>query len=91
MAKKSLKISQNKYIVRFVLGLVFTLSVLATLALFSPKTHAQSSQTLEENYLEIARQKKYIGGQDEEDLKVLEQLPNSKNKKQKTDEAGEGF
>ncbi len=41
------------------------------------------------NYLEIARQRQYIGGPDESDLKVQTKLISSKKKKQKKSENSE--
>ena len=42
-------------------------------------------------FAEKAREKKYLGGADEGELKVLTILPSLKNKKVKTEDASEGF
>jgi hypothetical protein len=87
MSKKSLKISHRKSILRFFLLLCFGLIVAMTVMVFSQKSMADDDLTFSEK----AREKKYLGGADESDLKVLTVLPSLKNKKTKTEDADEGF
>ena len=87
MSKKALKISQKKNVVRFFLLICFGLVVAMTVMVFSSKSFADEDLT----YQEKAREKKYVGGADESELKVLAVLPTANSKKVKTEEADEGF
>jgi hypothetical protein len=87
MSKKALKISHRKSVLRFFLLLCFGLILAMTLMVFSEKSMAEEDLTFSEK----AREKKYLGGADESELKVLATLPTLKNNKIKTEEADEGF
>ncbi len=87
MSKKSLKISHRKNILRFFLLLCLGLIIVMTMMSFSQKAMADDDLTFSEK----AREKKYLGGADESELKVLATLPTLKNNKTKTEEADEGF
>lgn len=88
MSKKALKISQKKNVVRFFLFLCMGLILAMVIMVFSSNLSAAEDDL---SYLEKAREKKYLGGADEGDLKVLVAMPAFKNKKIKTEEADEGF
>ncbi len=88
MSKKALKISQRKNVVRFFLFLCLGLVAAMTLMVFSTKATASEDDL---TYSEKAREKKFLGGADESELKVLAVLPNLKNKKNAIDDADEGF
>ncbi len=87
MSKKALKISHRKSVLRFFLLLCFGLILAMALMVFSEKSMAEEDLTFSEK----AREKKYLGGADESELKVLATLPTLKNNKIKTEEADEGF
>lgn len=87
MSKKALKISQKKSVIRFFLLVCFGLITAMTVMVFTSKASADEDLS----YQEKAREKKYIGGADESELKVLAVLPIANSKKVKTEEADEGF
>ncbi len=87
MSKKALKISQKKSVIRFFLFVCFGLITAMTVMVFSSKASAEDELSNQEK----AREKKYIGGADESELKVLAVLPTASSKKVKTEEADEGF
>lgn len=87
MSKKALKVSQKKNVLRFFLFLCLGLIAAMTLMVFSQKATAEEDLT----YSEKAREKKFLGGADEGELKVLALLPSLKNKKTVTEDAEEGF
>lgn len=91
--QKNKRISSNKTAIRFFLGLCLAF-VIATLVMsFSPKAKAQifgSSDKEKTDITQKARDREYVGGADEDDLKVLPQLPSAKDKKSST-ENSEGF
>lgn len=88
MSKKAKKISKNKSLVRLFLGICLVLFTIATILSFTSTSFAADDEA---TVMEKAREKKYVGGADEGDLKVLPSVPNSKVKKTKTEEADEGF
>jgi hypothetical protein len=59
------------------------------LVVVSAALPAKAASEQVKNYLEIARQRQYIGGPDESDLKVQTKLISSKKKKQKKSENSE--
>lgn len=79
--------------IRFFLGLCLAF-VLATLVMsFSPKAKADFFGTNDEEKSDTtqkARDREYVGGADEDDLRVLPQLPSAKDKKAAADNS-EGF
>ncbi len=87
MSKKAIQFSQKKSVLRFFLLLCLALVVAMAVMIFSSKSFAEDDLS----YLERAREKKYLGGADESDLKVIAVAPSLKNKKIKTEEAEEGF
>lgn len=87
MSKKALKISQKKNVIRFFLLICFGLITAMTVMVFSSKASADDDLS----YQEKAREKKYVGGADESELKVLAVVPTTNSKKVKAEEAGEGF
>lgn len=87
MSKKALKISQKKNVIRLYLFICFGLVAAMVVMIFSSKSVAQDGLSFQEK----AREKKYLGGVDESDLKVLSVLPATVSKKIKTEEADEGF
>jgi hypothetical protein len=88
MAKKALHVSQKKSVVRFFLFLCLGLILAMTIMVFSSKTSADEDLT----FAEKAREKKYLGGADEGELRVQNtDVANSKNPKNKTEDSGEGF
>lgn len=88
MAKKSKHISKNKSLVRLFLGICLVLFTLATILTFTSTSFADDDDA---TIMEKARTKKYAGGADEDNLRVLPSVPNTKAKKPKTEEADEGF
>lgn len=87
MSKKALKISQKKNVIRFFLLICFGLMTAMTVMVFSSKAAAEDDMS----YQEKAREKQYIGGADESELRVLTVLPMVNSKKVKAEEADEGF
>jgi hypothetical protein len=87
MSKKALKISQKKNVIRFFLLICFGLMTAMTVMVFSSK----ASANVDLSYQQKAREKKYIGGADESELKVLAIMPTANSKKVKAEEASEGF
>jgi len=87
MSKKALKISQKKNVIRFFLVLCLGLALAVAVMIFSSKSFAEDDLT----YLEKAREKKYLGGVDESDLKIIDMTPVFKGKVIKTEDASEGF
>lgn len=90
--QKNKRISSNKTAIRFFLGLCLAF-VIATLVMsFTPIAKAQffgSSDDEKSDTTQKAREREYIGGADEDDLRVLPQLPSAKDKK--VSETNEGF
>ena len=64
----------------FVFGLVMTIH-----------QAAEAADSSDFQILELYRDKKYKGAQDEEELKILVDLQTSNSAKKKSQEAGEGF
>lgn len=91
--QKNKRISNNKTTIRFFLGLCLAIVVLTIVMSFSPSAKAQffkSSQDDEKNeFKQKARERNYVGGADEDELKILPQLPNTKGAK--PTENSEGF
>jgi hypothetical protein len=87
VSKKYLKVSQNKNLLRVFLLICLGLFFAMTVLLFSSTSYAEDDLS----FAELAREKKYIGGVDESDLKIIATLPSVKSKKIKTEEAEEGF
>lgn len=95
--KKSSSFTKKKPVMRvvlllclslFVFGLVMTIHQAAEAA---DRGVAASDNSSEFQLLEIYRDKKYKGAQDEEELKILVDLQTSNSAKKKSQEAGEGF
>ena len=91
--QKNKRISSNKTTIRFFLGLCLAIVILTVVISFAPPAKAQffkSSQDEEKNEItQKARERNYVGGADEDELKVLPQLPNTKTVK--PTENSEGF
>jgi HD-like signal output (HDOD) protein len=91
--QKNKRISSNKATIRFFLGLCLAIVILTVVISFAPSAKAQffkTSQDEEKNeFTQKARERNYIGGADEDELKVLAQLPKAKGAK--TAENSEGF
>ena len=91
--QKNKRISSNKTTIRIFLGLCLAIIVLTVVMSFAPSAKAEfskSSQDEEKNdFTQKARERNYVGGADEDELKVLPVLPNAKSVK--PTENSEGF
>lgn len=91
--QKNKRISSNKTTIRFVLGLCLAFILVTLIISFAPPAKAQffGSNDEEKNDLtQKARDREYVGGGDEDELRVLPQLPSAKDKKAPADNS-EGF
>ncbi len=91
--QKNKRISSNKVAIRFFLGLCLAFVLLTLVFSFVPKANAQLFGSGDDEKNEVtqkAREREYVGGADEDDLRVLPVLPSTKQKKEPT-ENSEGF
>lgn len=93
--KKSSSFSKKKPVMRVVLILCLSLFVFGLVMTIHQATQAAdrdvAATTETSELLEIYRDKKYKGAQDEEELKILVDLQTSDSKKKKSQESEEGF
>ena len=91
--QKNKRISSNKTAIRFFLGLCLAFLLVTLVLSFTPKAKAQffgSNDEEKTDTTQKARDREYVGGADEDDLRVIPQLPSAKEKKAATDNS-EGF
>lgn len=87
MAKKPMMWSLQKTTLRFFLVLCLGLMLSMTVMMFSSTSKADDDSKFQVN----AKERKYLGGPDESDLKVQKVLSVNSEKKEKTEESSEGF
>lgn len=85
--KKSSSITKKKPIVRAVLIICLSLFAFGIVMTLRQAANAAEGSELLETY----REKKFKGALDEEELRVIANLQTSDSKKQKSQEAEEGF
>ena len=89
--KKSTPITKKKPVMRVFLLICLSLFVFGLIMTINQAAQAAESSSPDMNLLEIYREKKFKGAQDEEELKILTDLQTSNSKKKKSQEAEEGF